>query len=181
MKSELLSIGIVALTACASSGNHLPDPGPGHAEGPAVEVGQREVIAIFPRVIGSQLSWPAPRVGSRWDGGQWRLMIPLNPHWLVAAHQLEIDTSPIAPARTSTEDAVAAGHLVDCELDTHVLACGAPLKGSVAVVDGQVMFRIRDPRWKRRLQRDRPRNARLLFVRGGQHVVWEGVVDIDYR
>jgi hypothetical protein len=108
-------------------------------------------------------------------------MMPLDPRWLVAAHQLDVDSTLEVAAGTSTNVAVGAGHLVDCELTTHVLACGEPLNGVVEVVRGEVVFHIRDARWRRTLRSQRPRSARLMFVRGGQEVVWQGVVDIEYQ
>jgi hypothetical protein len=107
-------------------------------------------------------------------------MIPLGSGWLVAVHQVDVDGSLMAIARSSTEAAVAAGHLLGCDLGTHVLACGEPLAGLVTVVNGEVVMRIRSPEWRNTLRVQRPRSARLLFVRGGQEVLWEGLIDIDY-
>jgi hypothetical protein len=173
-------VGIATLMACAT-GQQLKEPVAATPEGPAVLVGMKEVTAVFPRAIGSEMSWPAGRVASRWAMDQWRLMIPLESHWLVAAHQLVVDSSLVVPVRPSTEAAVAAGQFVNCDLQTHVLACGEPLRGSVEVVNGEVVFHILDSRWGRTLRGEHPRSARLLFVRGGQEVIWEGVVDIDYQ
>ncbi len=181
MRLPILFLAVAALTACASRGKPEASVLPAALEGPAVLVGSREVVAVFPRAIGSAISWPAAGVASRWAMDQWRLMIPLEPHWLVAAHQVEVDSTLVAPARASTEAAVAAAHFVNCDLNTHVIACGEPLKGSVELVNGEVVFHIRDFRWRRTLRAKHPRSARLLFVRGGQEVVWGGVVDIDYR
>ena len=92
-----------------------------------------------------------------------------------------VDSPLVVPARSSTEAAVAAGQFVNCHLQTHVIACGEPLRGSVHVVNGDVVFHILDSRWARTLRGEHPRSARLLFVRGGQEVIWDGVVDIDYH
>jgi hypothetical protein len=180
VKVGILMAGVAALMACASK-RQQASVVPTALEGPALLVGRQEVRAIFPRAAGSGISWPAGRAASRWSTDQWRLMIPLDPHWLVAAHRLEVDSSLAVPARASTDAAVAAGHLVSCELDTHVIACGEPLKGSVEVVQGEVVFHVRDSNWRRTLRAKRPRSARLLFLRGAEEVLWEGVVDIEYQ
>jgi hypothetical protein len=177
---RVLFVGIATLMACAASQQPQDTVVPA-ADGPAVLVGKEEVVAVFPRAIGSEMAWPAGRVASRWTMDQWRLMIPLEARWLVAAHQLVVDSSLVVQARSSTEAAVAAGQFVNCDLQTHVITCGQPLRGSVNVVNGEVVFHILDSRWGRALRGEHPRSARLLFVRGGQEVIWEGVVDIDYQ
>jgi hypothetical protein len=174
-------VGVAPLIACASNGHPKASDDPAALAGPGVLVGTREVLAVFPRSVGIEMTWPATRVASRWAKDQWRLMIPLDPRWLVAAHQLDVDSTLEVPARTSTNVAVGAGHLVDCELATHVLACSEPLKGMVEMVRGEVVFHIRDARWRQTLHSQRPRSAQLMFVRGGQEVVWQGVVDIEYQ
>jgi hypothetical protein len=142
VKPAILLVGTVALAACAGNQSEVGAPPRALAQAPSVEVGPREVIATFPRTVGSELSWPAAHRASSWDTDQWRLMIPLGSGWLVAVHQVDVDSSLMAIARSSTEAAVGAGHLLGCDLGTHVLACGEPLAGSVTVVNGEVVMRI---------------------------------------
>jgi hypothetical protein len=66
VKWGIALVGVAPLIACASNGQPKASDVPATLEGPAVLVGTREVLAVFPRAVGIEVTWLAARVASRW-------------------------------------------------------------------------------------------------------------------
>lgn len=148
---------------------------------PAVQVGQHEALIVFPPDPQTDFPWPAQDLDDPYAGPFWNFLAAERGDSAVSvAAKLGSLRSLALPAFPSLAAVVSQMRLHDCVLNTWIIACYPALRGTVTVDRNRVVFRVTDPSWLRRLQRQRPDSAWLRVDRPNRHPFWSERVPIHY-
>jgi hypothetical protein len=127
----------------------------------SARVAQREAVFIFRPDARARGGWPSDRLPDRWAGPSWRITLSSDTPALIAALTVYPDSLGRLRAFSSLERAIGAAELAGCVLDVWVLTCAAALVGTAVVERDQVVVRITDSAWLRRVHARRPGHAEL--------------------
>jgi hypothetical protein len=136
---------------------------------------------IFPAGAQPDFPWPAQVLSDRFAGPLWNFlaMRPGESATAAAAHLGSLDSLKL-PAYSSLAAIINRVHLYDCDLETHIIVCQRPLRGTVTVDSGRVLLRITDESWLRRLNRQHPDSGWLRVDGPNRSLTWHHRVPIRY-
>jgi hypothetical protein len=146
----------------------------------SARVTQREAVFIFGPDARAREEWPSDRLSDRWAGPSWRITLSSETPALIAALTVYPDAFGQLRAFSSLEQAIGVAELAGCALDVWVLTCAATLAGTAVVDRDQVVVRITDSVWLRRVHARRPGHAKLS-VFGPRNVMFSDTsVVVEY-
>jgi hypothetical protein len=146
----------------------------------SARVTRREAVFVFRPDARARGDWASERLPDRWAGPSWRITLASEPPALIAALTVYPDSLRQLRAFSSLEQAIGAAELAACTLDVWVLSCGLPLAGTALVDRDQVVVRIRDAGWLRRVRARRPVRAALSVIGPRNVILSDTSVVVEY-
>jgi hypothetical protein len=176
---ELLFTALAVVVACVRQQQNTLPPTLEPAEA-YVRVSSGDLIVAFPKDSEADTPWSGGQVSDRFAGPEWRVMIRVDTAFLAAVHKVYPASDLALPSYGSLREVVRAGQLTNCQLHEWILACGQLLDGSVEVLGGRVLLRIRSPAWLKRLRDGHPEYASLSRYKSDRQLVYGHKVVINY-
>ena len=180
MNRKLILLAAPVICSCAGSHTALSPLLPPAGAGAAAEVQSVGLVVAFPSDPRGDTGW-TPQEGTRTIAGYfWHVSFRTSKGWLWAALQLDPAAVSELPEHPSLAAVVAAARVSSCELDTHVVTCGDPIKGRAWVVGDHVVIAITDKRWQDALLAEHPDSIEIR--RGRDYAYQFGIlVPLAYR
>jgi hypothetical protein len=138
-------------------------------------------IVAFPPEPKGDTGWRALTVANDFGGYFWHIKIRATPQWLAAALEVSPDQDLQIPAFPNLASVVAAGQLRSCRLESHVIACAYPVRGSARTEGNRVVVAVTELAWLQMIWRQRPTIVHL--ARGQQNTTyqWMDSIVVEYH
>jgi hypothetical protein len=171
---------MLTLGCYSTSGNAHVGADPSTPVAASARVTQREAVFVFQPDARARDPWPSDRLPHHWAGPSWRITLSFERPALIAALTVYPDSLRRLRAFASIDQAIGAAELAACVLDVWVLSCGTPLVGTAVVDRDQVVVRISDSVWLRRVHARRPTRAKLSVFGPRNEMLTDTLVIVEY-
>ncbi len=174
-------LGLILTASPLVARAQAPVPAAEVPEGAQVTWDSGGITIRFPRFLSPDSITFESRVGDRFSGFEWRIILVSDRRAYLAALVIPPTDSLTIHHVESIAEAYRLGDLRSCDRTTAnmVLRCNRLAQGLVRDVEGQLEIVIVDPRWIEALRTSRAPTLRLL-VKIAQETVWEEEVGVRW-